>query len=103
MRIANSVENMQVFCAWSSFIDVREVAHAVLFLALNGAVNGSAQRVEGGIVRSIEKFSGVFNALVDQSRTVRFALATLYFHSHFSVITISVVRALGKLPMDGLT
>mgnify|MGYP001813708972 FL=1 len=35
------------------FIDVREVAHAVLFLALNGAVNGSAQRVEGGIVRSI--------------------------------------------------
>lgn len=35
------------------FIDVREVAHAVLFLALNGAVNGSAQRAEGGIVRSI--------------------------------------------------
>ena len=35
------------------FIDVKEVAHAVLFLALNGAVNGSAQRVEGGIVRSI--------------------------------------------------
>ena len=35
------------------FVDVKEVAHAVLFLALNGAVNGSAQRVEGGIVRSI--------------------------------------------------
>lgn len=35
------------------FIDIREVAHAVVFLALNGAVNGSAQRVEGGIVRSI--------------------------------------------------
>jgi NAD(P)-dependent dehydrogenase (short-subunit alcohol dehydrogenase family) len=35
------------------FIDVKEVAHAVVFLALNGAVNGSAQRVEGGIVRSI--------------------------------------------------
>ena len=35
------------------FIDVKEVAHAVLFLALSGAVNGSAQRVEGGIVRSI--------------------------------------------------
>jgi NAD(P)-dependent dehydrogenase (short-subunit alcohol dehydrogenase family) len=35
------------------FIDVREVAQAVVFLATNGAVNGSAQRVEGGIVRSI--------------------------------------------------
>ena len=35
------------------FVDVKEVAHAVLFLALNGAVNGSAQRVEGGIIRSI--------------------------------------------------
>jgi NAD(P)-dependent dehydrogenase (short-subunit alcohol dehydrogenase family) len=35
------------------FVDVKEVAHAVVFLALNGAVNGSAQRVEGGIVRSI--------------------------------------------------
>jgi NAD(P)-dependent dehydrogenase (short-subunit alcohol dehydrogenase family) len=35
------------------FIDVKEVAHAVVFLASNGAVNGSAQRVEGGIVRSI--------------------------------------------------
>lgn len=35
------------------FIDVEEVAQAVLFLAANGAVNGSAQRVEGGIVRSI--------------------------------------------------
>ena len=35
------------------FIDVKEVAHAVTFLALNGAVNGSAQRAEGGIVRSI--------------------------------------------------
>ncbi|MFC1701887.1 SDR family NAD(P)-dependent oxidoreductase [Pseudomonadota bacterium] len=35
------------------FVNVKEVAHAVVFLALNGAVNGSAQRVEGGIVRSI--------------------------------------------------
>jgi NAD(P)-dependent dehydrogenase (short-subunit alcohol dehydrogenase family) len=35
------------------FIDVREVAHAVVFLASNGAVNGSAHRVEGGIVRSV--------------------------------------------------
>jgi NAD(P)-dependent dehydrogenase (short-subunit alcohol dehydrogenase family) len=35
------------------FIDVKEVAHAVVFLAANSAVNGSAQRVEGGIVRSI--------------------------------------------------
>lgn len=35
------------------FIDVKEVAHAAVFLATNGAVNGSAQRVEGGIVRSI--------------------------------------------------
>ena len=36
-----------------AFVDVKEVAHAVVFLALNGAVNGSAQRVEGGIIRSI--------------------------------------------------
>ena len=35
------------------FIDVEEVAQAVVFLAGNGAVNGSAQRVEGGIIRSI--------------------------------------------------
>ena len=35
------------------FIDVKEVAQSVVFLASNGAVNGSAQRVEGGIVRSI--------------------------------------------------
>ncbi|MEH6551519.1 MAG: SDR family oxidoreductase [Pseudomonadales bacterium] len=35
------------------FVDVNEVASAVLFLATNGAVNGSAQRVEGGIIRSI--------------------------------------------------
>lgn len=35
------------------FVDAREVAHAVVFLATNGAINGSAQRVEGGIVRSI--------------------------------------------------
>jgi NAD(P)-dependent dehydrogenase (short-subunit alcohol dehydrogenase family) len=35
------------------FIDVTEVAQAVVFLAANGAVNGSAQRIEGGIVRSI--------------------------------------------------
>jgi NAD(P)-dependent dehydrogenase (short-subunit alcohol dehydrogenase family) len=35
------------------FVDVSEVAQAVLFVASNGAVNGSAQRVEGGIIRSI--------------------------------------------------
>ncbi len=35
------------------FVDVEEVASAVLFLASNGAVNGSAQRVEGGIIRSL--------------------------------------------------
>ncbi len=35
------------------FVDVQEVAQAVRFLATNGAVNGSAVRVEGGIVRSI--------------------------------------------------
>lgn len=35
------------------FIDVAEVAQSVVYLASNGAVNGSAQRVEGGIVRSI--------------------------------------------------
>jgi NAD(P)-dependent dehydrogenase (short-subunit alcohol dehydrogenase family) len=35
------------------FIDVKEVAHAAVFLATNAAVNGSAQRVEGGVVRSI--------------------------------------------------
>ncbi|MFC1688589.1 SDR family NAD(P)-dependent oxidoreductase [Pseudomonadota bacterium] len=35
------------------FVDAKEVADAILFLAQNGAVNGSAQRVEGGIIRSI--------------------------------------------------
>ena len=35
------------------FVDVNEVASAVIFLATNSAVNGSAQRVEGGIIRSI--------------------------------------------------
>ncbi len=35
------------------FVDVAEVAQAVLYVASNGAVNGSAQRVEGGIIRSI--------------------------------------------------
>jgi NAD(P)-dependent dehydrogenase (short-subunit alcohol dehydrogenase family) len=35
------------------FVDVKEVAQSVVFLATNGAVNGSAQRVEGGIIRSI--------------------------------------------------
>jgi len=35
------------------FITVEEVAQATVFLAMNSAVNGSAQRVEGGIVRSI--------------------------------------------------
>jgi NAD(P)-dependent dehydrogenase (short-subunit alcohol dehydrogenase family) len=35
------------------FIDVGEVAQAVVFLATNSAVNGSTQRVEGGIIRSI--------------------------------------------------
>lgn len=35
------------------FIDVEEVADAAVFLAGNGAVNGSALRVEGGIIRSL--------------------------------------------------
>jgi NAD(P)-dependent dehydrogenase (short-subunit alcohol dehydrogenase family) len=35
------------------FVDVKEVAQSIVFLATNGAVNGSAQRVEGGIIRSI--------------------------------------------------
>ena len=35
------------------FVTVEEVAQATVFLAMNSAVNGSAQRVEGGIVRSI--------------------------------------------------
>ncbi len=35
------------------FVDVEEVASAVVFLATNSTVNGSAQRVEGGIIRSI--------------------------------------------------
>jgi NAD(P)-dependent dehydrogenase (short-subunit alcohol dehydrogenase family) len=35
------------------FIQPEEIGHAAVFLAENGAVNGSALRVEGGIVRSI--------------------------------------------------
>ena len=35
------------------FITVKEIADAAVFLAANGAVNGSALRVEGGIIRSI--------------------------------------------------
>ncbi|WDE95910.1 SDR family NAD(P)-dependent oxidoreductase [Lentisphaera profundi] len=35
------------------FVDVKEVADATLFLATNKAVNGSALRVEGGIIRSL--------------------------------------------------
>lgn len=35
------------------FAQVDEVADAALFLARNGAVNGSALRVEGGIIRSL--------------------------------------------------
>ena len=35
------------------FATVEEVSDAALFLARNGAVNGSALRVEGGIIRSI--------------------------------------------------
>ena len=35
------------------FVSIEEVAYATAFLAMNGAINGSAQRVEGGIVRSI--------------------------------------------------
>jgi len=35
------------------FIKVEEVAKATVFLATNGAVNGSAMRVEGGIIRSL--------------------------------------------------
>ena len=35
------------------FVQVEEVADATVFLASNGAVNGSALRVEGGIIRSL--------------------------------------------------
>jgi len=35
------------------FVTAAEVADAAAFLASNGAVNGSALRVEGGIIRSI--------------------------------------------------
>jgi NAD(P)-dependent dehydrogenase (short-subunit alcohol dehydrogenase family) len=35
------------------FVKVEEVADAAVFLAANGAVNGSAVRVEGGIIRSL--------------------------------------------------
>ena len=35
------------------FITVKEIADAAVFLAGNGAVNGSALRVEGGIIRSL--------------------------------------------------
>jgi NAD(P)-dependent dehydrogenase (short-subunit alcohol dehydrogenase family) len=35
------------------FITVNEIADAAVFLAANGAVNGSALRVEGGIIRSL--------------------------------------------------
>ena len=35
------------------FIEVEEVADAAVFLAINGAVNGSALRVEGGIIRTL--------------------------------------------------
>ncbi len=35
------------------FVTVEEVSAAALFLAQNGAVNGSTLRVEGGIIRSI--------------------------------------------------
>lgn len=35
------------------FAQVDEIAEAALFLAKNGAVNGSSLRVEGGIIRSI--------------------------------------------------
>ena len=35
------------------FITVEEVADAAVFLASNGAVNGSALRVEGGIIRAL--------------------------------------------------
>lgn len=35
------------------FITIEEVANAAVFLATNSAVNGSALRVEGGIIRSI--------------------------------------------------
>jgi NAD(P)-dependent dehydrogenase (short-subunit alcohol dehydrogenase family) len=35
------------------FVNVEEVADAAVFLATNGAVNGSALRVEGGLIRSL--------------------------------------------------
>jgi len=35
------------------FIEPEEIAHAVVFVAENSAVNGSALRVEGGIIRAL--------------------------------------------------
>ena len=35
------------------FVSAEEVAGAVVFLAANAAINGSALRIEGGIIRSI--------------------------------------------------
>jgi len=35
------------------FATVEEIADATLFLARNGAVNGSALRAEGGIIRAL--------------------------------------------------
>jgi NAD(P)-dependent dehydrogenase (short-subunit alcohol dehydrogenase family) len=35
------------------FAKVEEIADAAVFLAKNGAVNGSSLRVEGGIIRAI--------------------------------------------------
>lgn len=51
--IENYFEEHEPTSLIQRFIEVKEVAQAVIFLAANGAVNGSAQRVEGGIVRSI--------------------------------------------------
>jgi NAD(P)-dependent dehydrogenase (short-subunit alcohol dehydrogenase family) len=35
------------------FISPEEIGHAVLFVVENAAVNGSALRVEGGIIRAL--------------------------------------------------
>jgi len=51
--ISNYFEQHEPTSLIQRFVDVDEVASAVVFLATNGSVNGSTQRVEGGIIRSI--------------------------------------------------
>ena len=42
-----------VYGSAKGFGTVEEIADATLFLAQNGAVNGSALRAEGGIIRAL--------------------------------------------------